>query len=82
MKLLGIGYDLRVPGQHYPALTKTLNALGAKRVLQSFWVVKSDHSTADLRDYLRRFIDNSDRMFVEEIGHWASFNTMATPKDL
>lgn len=82
MKLVGIGYDLRVPGQDYPALTNALRTLGAKRVLQSFWVAHSDHATADLRDYLRRFIDNSDRMFVEEIGHWASFNTMATPKDL
>ena len=81
-RLFGVSYDLRKPGQDYSSLTTALKNLGAKKILQSHWVLRSVRSAEDLREHLKAFIDSNDRLFVDQISDWASFNTLATPKDL
>ena len=75
--LYSVSYDLRKPGADYDSLYNALEGLGARRVLESEWVLRHDNTTASkLRDYLMQFIDQNDRLLVIAIQNWASFNTM------
>lgn len=71
-----VTYDLNKPGQDYTTLFEALDKLGAKRALLSTWVLRSDYTSAQIRDYLRRFIDANDRLLVGVLGDWAAWNTM------
>lgn len=64
MRLQVVSYDLNRPGQDYPAIIKRLEQLGAKRILYSQWMLKTDMTAAQLRDDLQRFIDQSDLLLV------------------
>lgn len=81
-RLFGVSYDLPKPGQDYPSLTTALKNLGAKKILQSHWVLRSASTAVELREHLKPFIDSNDRLFVDQISEWASHKTLATPKDL
>jgi acyl-CoA synthetase (NDP forming) len=59
-----VGYDLDKPGQDYTDLINALQKLGAKRVMYSDWLVSSQMSAVQLRDYLRTFMDSNDRIVV------------------
>jgi hypothetical protein len=77
MKKFLVSYDLDKPGQDYPRIWKELERLGAKRALYSQWVMKSDWTAAQLRDYFRDFIDSNDRLLVVSLeDDWASQNAM------
>ena len=80
--LFGVSYDLRQPGRDYAALTQALRNLRAKRLLQSHWALRSNASAAELREYFKTFIDANDRLFVDQIIDWASYNTETTPNAL
>jgi hypothetical protein len=64
MKAYLVSYDLDKPGQDYTDLIGALKKLGAVKPLFSEWVLRSDYSAAQLRDYLRQFIDGNDRLLV------------------
>lgn len=77
MKKYVISYDLDSPGQDYARIWKELNRLGAKRVLYSQWVMKSNNSAGQLRDYFKDFIDTNDRLLVVSLeDDWASWKAM------
>jgi len=82
LQLFSVSYDLQEPGKDYRSLTTELQRLGAKKVLLSHWVLRSSKSAVQLRDHLKTFIDGNDRLFVAQVPYWASFNAMATPKDI
>jgi len=44
-----VSYDLRQPGQEYPALIKRLEDLGAVRILKSQWARTTESSSTNLR---------------------------------
>ncbi|MDE0441152.1 MAG: hypothetical protein OXL38_03430 [Gammaproteobacteria bacterium] len=69
-----VSYDLRQPGQYYVGLWAELNRLGAKRVLQSQWIVRQNMTAMQLLNHLRHFIDPNDLMLVNGFGNgdWAS----------
>ncbi|MYA00896.1 MAG: SinR family protein [Chloroflexi bacterium] len=72
-----ISYDLVLPGQNYQALYDVLEGWGAKRALQSTWVVRLNNtSSAAIRDELMKHIDTNDRLLVDTLGQWASFSLM------
>jgi hypothetical protein len=62
-----ITYDLRKPGQNYQPLWDRLEALGAIRVLESVWAVKTAATAAAIRDDLQRYIDPNDGLVVARI---------------
>jgi hypothetical protein len=72
MAKLFITYDLK-PDAQYPRLWAALRAMGACRPLQSGWVVDVQFTSAQMRDHLKKFIDEDDRLLVVSLaGGWAS----------
>lgn len=61
-----ITYDLDRPGQDYTDLLAYLRKLGATRVLESVWLLKSDLEHGALRDQIRSNgrVDTNDRILV------------------
>lgn len=76
MKVYLIGYDLRKTGQDYETLTTKIQGLGSWwHCLDSTWLVKSNKTAIEIRDYLRQFVDSNDVLLVAQIssGIWASY---------
>ena len=82
LQLFSVSYDLREPGKDYPSLITELQRLGAKKILLSHWVLRSSKSAEQLRDQLLSFIDDNDRLFVDQVSDWASFNAMVDPNKI
>lgn len=80
-----ISYDLKTPGQDYPALVRYLTGIGAKRVLRSQWLLASTAESAALRDQIRQGgqFDPNDRLLVTEVTkHSAWYNVMLSDPDM
>lgn len=77
-----ISYDLDLPGKDYTALLNELRRLGATRILLSQWLLNSPNTASQLRDHFRQYIDANDRLLVNPLGAWASWNLMADPNAL
>jgi hypothetical protein len=75
-----ISYDLRVGATNgdYSRIHEAIESMGGHKVLGAQWVVRSDLTSADLRDYLREFMAGSDRLLLTEVAaaNWASYNVM------
>ena len=72
MAKLLITYDLK-PENEYPRLWAALRAMGACRPLASGWVVDVQITASQMRDHLKKFIDEDDRLLVVSLaGSWAS----------
>jgi hypothetical protein len=76
MPLFTISYDLNKPGQNYQPLYDELARIGAKRVLLSDWIVRTESTVITLRDHFRQFIDSNDRLLVVQVETWASWKAM------
>ena len=79
-----VSYDLVAAStRNYDALYSELVRLGGRRALWSQWLVQSDSTSAQLRDHLKRYLDNNDRLLVNELSryNWASFNLMVNPNN-
>jgi hypothetical protein len=62
---IAISYDLKGPGQNYPAVAEKIKALGGwAKVTESFWYVDSTFSAAQARDYILPALDENDKLFV------------------
>lgn len=75
-----VGYDLTRRAQEYDELWDGLDALGAKRVMRSQWVVDWNRSAEELHDRLRSLVNENDRLLVNAIGEHAWSNLIADPK--
>lgn len=73
--LLQISYDLRQPGRNYNRLFDALQSLGARRVLESQWLLASRDSASDVWDYLASFVDTNDALWVQSLDSGAAWGT-------
>lgn len=68
MKTYIVVYDLTRPGQNYTSLLAAIRRLpGALHFQQSGWLVKFGGTAFALRDMLRNFTDNNDKLLVAEM---------------
>ena len=67
MKKYIITYDLNKPGQDYESLINEIKRYNWIKVMKSTWFVKSSKSAQEIYTHLRRYIDDSDRIFISEI---------------
>jgi hypothetical protein len=73
-----IGYDLNKE-KNYPDLIDAIKALSGTwwHHLDSTWIVVTDKSAVEIRDALRKHIDDDDELLVVKSGGegaWAGFN--------
>lgn len=69
--LIGKSYD------QYEDLIHELERLGARRVLLSEWVWRSNDTSERIRDHIRQFTHPNDRLLVTEItNNWASWGAL------
>ena len=81
MPLYLISYDLDKPEQNYAGLLARLRELGAQRFLYSEWFLVQNASSTDIRDDLRTYIDNNDRILVVEVKNHAAWNNLMISND-
>lgn len=63
-----ISYDLIAPNKDYGPLIKAIKEYGTyAKILESLWIVKSNDSSTTIRDNLKSYIDNDDRLFVAKL---------------
>ncbi|HLY20132.1 MAG TPA: hypothetical protein VKR61_23050 [Bryobacteraceae bacterium] len=57
----------------YRSLRERLRTLDAKQVLDNQWALRSTFTAAELKEILRKLIDDGDRIVITEVGaEWAS----------
>lgn len=72
LKLYVVSCDLLQEGD-YASLKARLRTLDARQLLAHQWALRSVLTAAELKETLREFIDECDRIVVAEVGsEWAS----------
>ncbi|OCT12640.1 hypothetical protein A8709_33050 [Paenibacillus pectinilyticus] len=65
MSLYLISYDLHAPKRDYSSLYKTIPTIGQTyKVLESVYLISTNHSSDKVRDILRAHLDSNDEIFV------------------
>jgi CRISPR-associated endonuclease Cas2 len=75
MALYSITYDLSNPVRDYDILSNAIKNYGFWwHQTGSVWVISANNtSTAAIRDNLKQYIDQSDKLFVAKLsGEWAA----------
>lgn len=82
MALYFLSYDM-IKDRDYARILNELKRFDAVRVLYSTWCFnRVNTTTAGLRDHFSKFVDNDDRILVDECKDWATRNAMGTPNEL
>lgn len=72
-----IAYDLNKQGQDYTTLIKEIKTLGKWwHCLDSTFIVKTNRSCVEIRDFLKKYIDSNDELLVVKLtgeGAWTGF---------
>lgn len=81
MSVYLISYDLGVPetSEDYKSLIEYIKLHSWKKVLQSVWLIKTSKSVKDIRDGIKKKVDDNDRALVIDVtgSRWA---TLRVPK--
>lgn len=75
-----VSYDLHQKGQNYDCLRKKLESYPKYWNMQgSVWIISSDQSAADIRNYLQACLDANDNLFVGKLSSaaWEGFTSQA-----
>jgi hypothetical protein len=63
-----ISYDLHKPERNYPKVEGGIKKLKPHRhPLESTWLVKSDWTTKELKEYMTHYVDDHDSFLVVEV---------------
>lgn len=75
MSVYVVTYDLMSPGQDYSDLHEKLRSFAYSKNFDSFWLIDTSLSAAQIRDELKSLTDSNDKLFIIEVKkHWASSN--------
>lgn len=67
LKLYLVSCDFATSGD-YRSLREKLRTLDATEVLASQWALRSAHTARELKDILKQYLDDRDRITVTEVG--------------
>jgi hypothetical protein len=74
-----VGYDLNAPGKDYSDLIEAIRGYDNWwHHLDSTWIIVTNQTHIQIRDYLAQFIDENDEMLVAKLAGlaaWRGFNT-------
>ena len=77
LRLYVVTFELLQPVE-YSSLKARLRTLGGKQILGNQWALRSTFTAAELKQILREFLDERDRIVVAEVGaEWASRRALA-----
>ena len=62
-----VTYDLRTPGKDYSSLISKIKTYSYSKICESAWIIKSNHSSSEVRDNLLTEMDYNDRLFVAKL---------------
>ena len=83
MAVYFVAYNLAAkPGQNGKNMWDGLTALGARRIQDSVWMLRSDSTAAQVRDHLWQYVGLSGRLLVVEGAVWAAWNPMSDVKSV
>jgi hypothetical protein len=68
MALYVVSYDLSQPEQQYPQLLEYLHLIGARRLLDSQWMVRSGATRDAVYQGIRAHLDSNDALLVCLVG--------------
>ena len=81
MAVYFVAYNLAAKtSQNGKGLWDVLTALGAKRIEDTVWMLRSNYTVAQIRDHLWQYVGLSGRLLVVEGTAWAAWNPMADVK--
>jgi hypothetical protein len=64
---LHISYDLKNPDRDYEKIIAATKKLGNwAKIHYSFWFVKSEFTAEQARDYLVKFVDSNDSVYIAD----------------
>jgi hypothetical protein len=66
MTVYTVSYDLHRQRDYHP-IWASLQALSAKRLLESLWLVNSNSTAIQLRDHLQQSLDGDDSIVVIQV---------------
>lgn len=61
-----ISYDL-INRKDYPKLWDELERLGAKRTLESLWLINLNNTPTEILEHFSQFIDDDDKFWIAEL---------------
>lgn len=84
MSVKVVSYDLRKPetSEDYKKLISHLKSYYFwAKPLESFWLLETSKSCAEVRDEIKKYVDENDKVFVTptSLSGWASYGL---PKDV
>jgi hypothetical protein len=77
MNTILVSYDLHAPGRDYTKLLDHLKSYDTwANLLESVWLLKTDSTTAQVRDAAAKHIDQNDTIFAVDVTgrSWGSWN--------
>lgn len=75
-------YDLRAPGRNYEDLYKAIKSYGTwGKLTESAWAIVTNEDSAQIRDYLMKYMDSNDRIMVIKSGQEAAWNNAKASND-
>lgn len=80
MKVYQIGYDLRNQRKYEALYERIKKYQHWCRPLESSWVIGTEQSAADVRDYLTAVLDADDRILVTRLSGEAAWSNVTPEK--
>jgi hypothetical protein len=83
MPVYMVGYDLNNPGKDYGELIAAIKGYGTWwHHLDSTWLIVTEQTTTEVRDYVKQFMDQNDELLVTKLsGAWATANIPKSGND-
>ena len=77
-----VSYDLIAPNKDYSSLISAIKDYGTfAKILESCWIIKSSTSSVDIRNNLKSYMDNNDRLFVAKLSSEAAWSNSLCTND-
>lgn len=77
-KVYIITYDLSTPGRNYELLLKKIKShANWARLGGSSYIILSEHSAVEIRDFLVTVLDSNDKIFIGKLSNEAAWHGLS-----
>lgn len=79
MHSYAISYDLIGPNRDYDKIIEAIKSYGTwAHINESLWIVRSNKTSAEIRDHLKQNVDTNDKILVVQltgVGAWLNLSS-------